>query len=326
MKILLVGDVMLGRLVNQILREKPPIYPWGDTLPIFKKADFRLCNLECVISNLGEPWSQTAKIFHFRSDAKNIAVLAKAGINAVSLANNHTLDYGHQAMFEMFKILDNVGIIYAGAGGNFQEASRPKIVVVGDLKVGLIAFTDNEPQWQATKKVPGIFYVPIDLKDRRAKNFLEIVKKTKNNIDLLVVSAHWGPNWGYRPPGKHITFAHALIDTGVDIVFGHSAHVFRGIETYKSRPIIYSTGDFIDDYAVDESQRNDQSFIFVVETQGEEIANIYLYPTIIHDFQARLAQGKEAGEVAAKMIKLCQELKTVAVWQRNKKYLTVKIN
>ena len=93
MKILLVGDVMLGRLVNEVLKHEPPGYPWGDTSAIFKKADLRICNLECVISDKGQPWTITPKIFHFRTDYKNIAVLKKAQINMVSLANNHVLDY-----------------------------------------------------------------------------------------------------------------------------------------------------------------------------------------------------------------------------------------
>lgn len=101
LKLLFVGDVMLGRLVNDVLRDEPPTYPWGDTWPFFREADWRACNLECVISDRGSPWTRTPKAFHFRSDAKNVAVLKAAGINAVPLANNHTLDYGHRALFDM---------------------------------------------------------------------------------------------------------------------------------------------------------------------------------------------------------------------------------
>ncbi|CAG0989427.1 partial putative polyglutamine synthesis accessory protein, partial [Anaerolineae bacterium] len=125
MKFLFVGDVMLGRLVNDILQERPPAYPWGDNLPIFRDADIRICNLECVISDRGTPWTITPKVFHFRSDARNVKTLKIAGINVVSLANNHALDYGYQALFDMLKILDNAGIHRAGAGINFDEACRP---------------------------------------------------------------------------------------------------------------------------------------------------------------------------------------------------------
>jgi poly-gamma-glutamate synthesis protein (capsule biosynthesis protein) len=117
-QLLLVGDCMLGRLVNDVLESAPPEYPWGDTLPMLQTADWRICNLECVISDRGEPWSGYPKPFHFRSAAKNINVLQAARMNAVSLANNHVLDYGYDAMFDMLEILDRAGIIYSGAGAS----------------------------------------------------------------------------------------------------------------------------------------------------------------------------------------------------------------
>src|SRR5205807_8814217 len=132
------------------------------------------------------------------------------------------------------------------------------------IKLEFIAFTDNEPAWEATLSHPGVLYVPILLEDRRTEKLLTMVSKTKDVVDFLIVSAHWGPNWGYTPPAEHIPFAHALIDEGTDVIFGHSGHVIRGIEIYKDKPIMYCTGDFIDDYAVDESERNDRSFIFIL--------------------------------------------------------------
>jgi poly-gamma-glutamate synthesis protein (capsule biosynthesis protein) len=121
LKILFVGDVMLGRLVNEFLKREPTAYPWGDTLPIFKRAHLRICNLECVISDRGSPWNVTPKVFHFRSDAKNTETLKSAGMNAVSLANNHVLDFEYEGMFEMMRLLDRAGISHAGAGANFEE-------------------------------------------------------------------------------------------------------------------------------------------------------------------------------------------------------------
>ena len=95
MKFLFVGDIMLGRLVNDILRERSLVYPLGNTLPIFQGVDVRICNLECVISDKSTPWFMTPKVFHFRSDARNAETLKIAGIDAVSLANNHALDLRH---------------------------------------------------------------------------------------------------------------------------------------------------------------------------------------------------------------------------------------
>jgi poly-gamma-glutamate synthesis protein (capsule biosynthesis protein) len=226
-------------------------------------------------------------------------------------------------MFEMIKILDEAGIAHAGAGANLKEASRPALWETNGIKIGFIAFTDNEPDWEATDQRPGIFYVPIDVEDGRAKKLLETVHHTRKKVDLLIVSAHWGPNWGYKPRQNHLPFGHALIDQGAHIVFGHSCHVFQGIEIYQGRPILYSTGDFIDDYAVDEIERNDESFIFMVEMEEEKITKAHLYPTLIRNFQARLATRSEAPKIARKMKTLCAELNTPARWDEDEQRLEI---
>lgn len=323
MKLLLVGDVMLGRQVNQVLAHASPEFPWGDTLPLFQAADFRICNLECVISDLGRPWSTPPKVFHFRSDARNVAVLKAAGIDAVSIANNHTLDYEYDALFEMLKVLDNPGIGHAGAGANFADAARPTIHECGGLQVGLMAFSNNEPDWESSSDRPGIFYVPIDINDRRAIRLFELVRLGKKSVNYLIVSAHWGPNWGRRPESHHVPFAHALIDAGADIVFGHSGHVFQGIEIYQNRPILYCTGDFIDDYAVDEIDRNDQSFIFRVETEGNRTRRLRLHPTLISGYRAVRADPASAEQMAGIMQALCHEFGTVAEWRAQDQCLEI---
>jgi poly-gamma-glutamate capsule biosynthesis protein CapA/YwtB (metallophosphatase superfamily) len=156
-------------------------------------------------------------------------------------------------------------------------------------------------------------YVPLKLKEKRAVNLLELVRKTKESVDFLIVSAHWGPNWGHHPPAEQIPFAHALIDAGADVIFGHSGHVVRGIELYKEKPILYCTGNFIDDYAVDERERNDQSFLFMVETDGQTIVHLLLYPTVIEAYQARRARPNERKAMVATMQRLCGKLHTTNV-------------
>jgi poly-gamma-glutamate synthesis protein (capsule biosynthesis protein) len=326
MRLLFVGDVMLGRLVNEVLKVKPPKYPWGNTLSVFKKADICFCNLECVISDWGSPWSAPPKVFHFRTDAKNINVLKEAQIRAVSLANNHALDFEYEAVFSMLKALDKEGIKHAGAGADISKASKPAILEIEGKKIALIAFTDNEPAWEAKAGKPGVFFVPTDWKNWRTDDLLSLIRKTRDQVDFLIASAHWGPNWGYYPPPEHITLARMLIDTGADIVYGHSPHVVRGIEIYKKRIIFYSAGDFIDDYAVDEIERNDQSFIFVIETDLKNLSGIHLYPTVIRSFQARMAKGEERETIALRMEGLCEDLGTTASWQPKSGRLEIKVN
>ncbi len=313
-RLLLVGDCMLGRLVNEALESAPPEYPWGDTLPILHNADWRICNLECVISDRGTPWSAYAKAFHFRSAAKNIAVLKAARMNAVSLANNHVLDYGYDAMFEMLGILDHAGIIHSGAGIDLSQASRLAITQACGRRIGLLAFTDNEPDWEASADCPGVFYVPTNLTDVRAKRLLGAIREYSKIADFLIVSAHWGSNWGYVPPKEHVAFAHALVDAGADLVFGHSSHVFRGIELYKGRPILYGAGNFVDDYAIDTVERNDQSFIYLMELESRIPLTLRLYPTLIRRCHALRAEGVFALGIAEKMKDLCAAFNISANW------------
>lgn len=314
MRLVFVGDVMLGRLVNRALKHLEPNYSWGDTLPLFENADWRACNLECVISDRGVPWSVTPKAFHFRSDAKNVAVLRSARIDAVSLANNHVLDFEYEGMLEMLRVLNVAQIRHAGAGADLAAAATPAISTVAGLGMAFVAFTDNEPGWQATSRRPGTFYLPVDPEDERARMLFDVVSRARSQADIVVVSAHWGPNWGYEPLAEHVRFAHRLIDAGADIIFGHSGHVFRGIELYKRRTIIYCAGDFVDDYAVDEVERNDESFVFILETSKGRVSRILLHPTLIAGYQARLAQGEDAVRIGEKMMQLCLGLGTAARW------------
>lgn len=309
-----LGDTMLGRLVNRQLKEESPEFPWGDTLAALQEADWRICNLECVISDRGRPWSLTQKYFHFRSDAKNVAVLKAAGIDAVSVANNHVLDYDFDAFAEMTKLLDQNEILHAGAGKNREESRRPACWTCKGQKLAMIAFTDNEPEWEATEDRPGVFYVPLDHTDSRQKELMAVARKTKESSDILIASAHWGGNWGEDPPEEHMKVARELIDNGVDIVFGHSPHICRAVEFYRDRPIIYSAGDFIDDYAVDEVERNDRSFIFIVEIQDNRKFRVQMVPTVIRHFQALYALGLERRAIVEQMIRKCRERGTKATW------------
>ncbi|MBB6402747.1 CapA family protein [Arthrobacter sp. AZCC_0090] len=323
MQIALLGDVMLGRLVNDQLKVAAPDYPWGDTLPVLRQADIRFANLECVLADDGTP--AAGKMYHFRSDAKNVESLRSAAIDVVSLANNHVFDYGVDALLEMLATLDEHGILYAGAGIDLESARRPVVRWMGATAVGFIAFTDNEPGWEATARTPGIHYVPVDTGDGRVKELLDMVRRTKDYNQLLVVSAHWGANWGSTVPPAHQSLARALIDAGADVVFGHSAHIFRGIEIYRGRPIVYSAGDFVDDYAVDPDERNDQSFVFLLETEGNAPRMLCLHPTNIARLQTRLA-SRNAGRIAERMQRLSRQFGTRSTWIEGDKVLEIPID
>lgn len=302
MQILFTGDVMLGRLVNNVLANNEFTYVWGDTIDIIKEVDFSLINLECSISSRGKEWNKTFKVFHFRANPVAINVLTSAAIDYVALANNHILDYDIEAFQDTVNLLTKNNISYSGAGKNLEEAMEPAFIKKklklksskmnstynydyeannnskNTITIGVISLTDNEPQWEAKWNSAGINYIPITLDSEQYYNRLKnCIEKVRKQSDLVIVSSHIGPHFREKPSGKYINFAHTVVEFGADIYWGHSNHMPQGIEIYRyhndkdnnnsynnKKIIMYDCGDFIDDYAIDSNYRNDLSFIFLL--------------------------------------------------------------
>ena len=300
------GDVMLGRLVNEIMENKDPQYPWGNTLPLLEQLDLRIINLETTLTTHTE---KNPKVFNFRALPKRVAILKAAQIDLVNLANNHILDFKEPGLLETIETLNNAGIYHVGAGVNDIESSKPVIITKNGIRIGIIGYTDNEPTWKAKSNRSGTNYIEI-----RNQNDLEKVKmhiaSLRSNIDILIITIHWGPNMKQKPSAQFIEWAHAVIDAGADIIHGHSAHIFQGIELYNNKIILYDTGDFIDDYAVDPLLRNDQSFLFTVTIDSNGSQSIKLYPVLIDTMQINQAMGENKKEIIEKMKRLSFELGT----------------
>jgi len=318
-RLVFLGDVMLGRGVNEVLQDEPPEYVWGNTVDIIKSADFSLINLECALTYHDEIWNETPKAFYFKADPdKAIAVLKEANISCVCLANNHTLDFQEKGLVDTLEYLDEAGICRMGAGRDIGEARAPVYRQVGDLTVGLIAFTDNEPGFAATETSPGVSYTPVMPHSDSFIPILESVVEAKRRANIVIVSAHWGPNMIFHPPILFQDAAHALISAGADIIHGHSAHNFQGIEIYRGKPIMYATGNFIDDYAIDPIYRNDQSFIFALNLRGKEVESIDLYPVHLSYAHTNLARGVEFDKIAKRMEELSGEFGTKITRRKDK--------
>jgi poly-gamma-glutamate synthesis protein (capsule biosynthesis protein) len=306
------GDVMLGRLMNEAAAVNGPEYFWGDTLPVLKEADLRLINLECVVSDKGSEWTKTPKVFHFRALPWALETLKAAKIDYVSLANNHTLDFNEEAMLDMLGRLHSAGIAHAGAGKNLEEARQPAILESGGLRFGVISASDNESAWLAGKNKPGINFIPTLMRPEVLENAARQIKTARERSDVVVFSDHWGPNMRQRPVSLFVSFARQLMELGADIFHGHSAHLFQGIELWEKKPILFDTGDFVDDYAVDTELRNDWSFIFMLDVSRKykRVEKITLVPTYIERFQAHLAPDFLAELIRERMRVLCGEMGT----------------
>jgi poly-gamma-glutamate synthesis protein (capsule biosynthesis protein) len=309
----LVGDVMLGRGVNEALGDMPSEEPWGDALPVLDAADLRVINLECAITTHENPWNRTPKTFHFRADpSRAVGVLRAARIDACSLANNHTMDFEEAGLLDTLEHLDAAGIRHAGAGRDLEEAARPVVLDAPDgEKVALLASTDNEPFFASGMGRPGTNYLPTSL-DPEVLNRVEaaIAGVREAGADTILFSNHWGPNMMERPRGLFRRFARAVVDRGADAYYGHSAHVFQGVEIYRDKPILYDTGDFIDDYAVDARLRNDRSFVFRVSVEGGAFRRLELIPVVLSFARTELAAGEEAKGILRRMEYLSAEMGT----------------
>ena len=248
---------------------------WGDALDELKLVapDLRIVNLETAVTR-SEDCSD--KGISYRMSPANLPCLTAAGIDCCALANNHVLDWGRAGLIETLESLDRARIKCAGAGRDGHEAEAPAVLPVpGKGRVLVFAFGHGSsgipPDWAATEARPGINLLP-DLSDASLEEIAASVKAHKGPGDLVVVSVHWGPNWGYEIPAAQRTFARGLIEAGVDIVHGHSAHHVKGIEVYQQRPIFYGCGDFFDDYegiTGYESYRDDLVLMYFVTLAAE---------------------------------------------------------
>ncbi|MFQ5812982.1 MAG: CapA family protein [Anaerolineae bacterium] len=304
------GDVMLGRLVNSAILRQGPRYPWGDVLGLVQEADLALVNLECTIAESGELFVPR-RVFYFRAHPKAIEVLTLAGVDYVTLANNHALDFQAPALLETIRRLDEHGIAHAGAGANLAEASQPAMLEAGGIKVAVVAFADHFREYQATEDAPGTNVISISTEEQYFDPVKESIQAAREaGVDLVVFSIHWGPNMRQVPSSEFVAFAHAVMDAGADVFHGHSAHLFQGIEIYNGKPILYDTGDLIDDYYVDPELRNDQQLLFLLTATPQGVERVELIPLLISYMQVNRATGDAFDEIAERIRGLSAEMGT----------------
>ncbi|MFQ6676669.1 MAG: CapA family protein [Fidelibacterota bacterium] len=308
--LVLAGDVMLGRLVNETIHRRGPRYVWGDIVPLLRRPDFTFVNLECVIARGGKPFTPK-RAFYFRADPPNARALVEGGIDGVALANNHALDFRQEGLLETISHLDRLGIAHCGAGKDTPEASAPAVVEVRDVKIGFVAFADHFREYAAAGKSAGINLITVS-RDKGVLGRVEkaILSARREGADLVVFSIHWGPNMRERPTPEFIEFAHAVMDRGADIFHGHSAHIFQGIEIYRGKPILYDTGDLIDDYYVDPVLRNDRQLLFRLSLSSSRVTEIELIPIRIHEMQVNRATGIDFAAIRDRMVHLSKPFGT----------------
>jgi poly-gamma-glutamate capsule biosynthesis protein CapA/YwtB (metallophosphatase superfamily) len=303
----LLGDVMLGRKVAERLAGDPSAELWSPRLrDVCRSCDALVLNLECCVSARGAPTSMIAgKPFFFRAPPSGVEPLRTIGASLASVANNHALDFGADALADTFLHLEAARIPSVGAGLDLEGARRGAVVQAGSARLGVVALSDHPAEFAAGATRPGIAHA--DLRGELPDWIRTELGRVRSEADYVVAFPHWGPNMSARPSRWQRDRAHELLAAGADAVAGHSAHVFHGIELTPRGPVLYDLGDALDDYAVDPTLRNDLG-VLALWRPGDRLEVVGLHL----DFcRTDLAAGEHADWIAGRLQLACGELGTV---------------
>jgi poly-gamma-glutamate capsule biosynthesis protein CapA/YwtB (metallophosphatase superfamily) len=299
----LAGDTMLGRGVARTLAAAPPealVAP--EVLAALGQADLVVLNLECCISERGRPWDAPGKPFFFRAPPRAVELLVLLGVDCVTLANNHALDYGFDALLDTLAHLATAGIAAVGAGSDLEQARRPAILAAGGLRVAVVGVTDHPADFAAAPDRPGVAFA--DLARQVPDWLLETVRAA--DADAALVTPHWGPNMTAAPVRHVRRAATTLVAAGATLVAGHSAHVPHGV----AGRVLYDLGDFLDDYRVDPRLRNDLGLLFLVTLDARGPTRLEALPLKLEFCHTRLAAGEDAAWIRRRFRAACATLGT----------------
>jgi poly-gamma-glutamate capsule biosynthesis protein CapA/YwtB (metallophosphatase superfamily) len=307
MKLALAGDTMLGRSVGEAISRAPDrLLVAPEVVAAAAEADLFILNLECCISARGERWPDPHKPFFFRAPPEAAALLARLGVDCVTLANNHALDFGADALLDTLEHLRGAGIGCVGAGATLEEARAPALLSVADANLTVVSFADHPAEFAAGPARPGIAFA--DLRRERVPEWLLSAVRT-SDAEVTLVTPHWGPNMTAEPRAYARRAAAELVEAGATVVAGHSAHVFQGVEGR----VLYDLGDFLDDYAVHAELRNDLGLLFLITLEGQRLRELQAIPLKLDYCYTRSATRDEAAWITSRFRSACKAFGTQVV-------------
>jgi poly-gamma-glutamate synthesis protein (capsule biosynthesis protein) len=292
----LAGDTMLGRGVADVLLADPeaPLFA-PEVAARLQDADAAVLNLECCISDRGTRWPDPRKPFFFRAPPVAARRLAELGVDAVTLANNHALDYGPTALLDTLRHLADAGIAAVGAGADEVSAREPLTLRCGELQLRVVAFSDHPASYAAGPAKPGIAFADL------SRGLPDV------GPGPVLVTPHWGPNMTPEPVRHVRRAAEQLVAAGATLVAGHSAHVFQGV----APRVLFDLGDFIDDYRVDRRLRNDLGLLWLIELDSSGPRRIRALPLALDFCFTRVASPSEADWIERRLRRLCAPFGTM---------------
>ena len=250
-----------------------------------QNADITMVNEEFPFSNRGTQAQD--KQFTFRVDPGYVKILQEMGIDVVTVANNHALDYGTDALSDTFQTLDNAGIAYVGAGDNLERASQPYVIKAGGKTFGFLAASRVIPEvsWNIDNRQPGM------LCTYDSAELCNAIQKAKETCDYVVVYVHWGIERENTPQDYQRQLGKAYIDAGADMVIGAHPHVLQGIEYYNGKPIVYSLGNYIF------NQEINSTVLLKTTITPENETTLQLIPAYASGAKTQKMQGEDGAQL-----------------------------
>lgn len=271
-----------------------------ELLAKLQDADILMINNEFPFSEQGTPMAD--KQFTFRCEPEYVTALQEMGVDVVSLANNHVLDYGKSALNDTFTTLDDAGILYGGAGETVERAEEVQIIEVNGRKYGFLAVSRVVPtgDWKVENSAPGVFSCYDDTR------LVELVKEAGEECDFLAVYPHWGVEYAEYPEDYQTKIAEDCLETGADVVVGSHTHCLQGVEYINGKPVFYSLGNFVFGQNIDRS-----AVLEMTITSDGEISYQYL-PVYAEGGVTKLAAGERAEQICAYLNQISKQAEVVS--------------
>jgi poly-gamma-glutamate synthesis protein (capsule biosynthesis protein) len=267
------GDVMLSRNIGQLMEERGDWhYPFALIADTLRDADIMVVNLEGPISLRGK---NVGSQYSFRADPRAGEALRFAGVDVVSLANNHMYDWGPEALLDTLALLDDVGIAHAGAGRDYAEAHAPAIIISNGIRFAFLSYTNLVPRSLTTvSSTPAIAWADpgVIAEDIRAAR--------SGGADAVIVLLHFGEEYELKHNAFQESLAKSVIDAGAALVVGHHPHVPQEIERYGSGYIAYSLGNLVFDQNFRDTK---QGLLLRAEIKNGEVVNVTPIPIAFNE-------------------------------------------
>ncbi|MCS7310206.1 MAG: CapA family protein [Armatimonadota bacterium] len=302
--VLATGDIMLVLGMTYLLRQYGAKYPFQKVRPLLSRASILVGNLEApfTLRNTPTPYKSAESVrarrdYILRAEPRWAQALVFAGFDAVGLANNHLMDYQEGGLYDTLRVLDRVGIAYAGAGRSLEEARRPAILKRDGLQFALLSYSCILPVGSvATSTRAGI----APARGAGAEEGMrQDIQTARERADFVLVSIHWGKQLAEFPESTQRRLGRLLIDWGADAVVGHHPHVLQGIEVYREKVIAYSLGDF-----VNLSSRSETAVLQLVISRPHAVDSAGVIPLRQRRGQLHYADGRAWKTTIARLNRL----------------------